>query len=66
MALGKVMSKGDEENLNLVTMSSVWELKAVVIKKSRFLCNSSVFMYGGQWRDQKRQYEIYNYAFIWP
>lgn len=36
VALGKVMSKGDEENLNLVTMSSVWELKAVVIKRADF------------------------------
>ena len=62
VALGKAISKGDEENLNLITVSSAWEQKVVVMKGADFCFHVK----GHQWRDQKRQHEIYNYAIIWP
>lgn len=42
VALGKAISKGDEENLNLITVSSVWEQKAVVMKEADF---SATFLF---------------------
>lgn len=32
VTVGKAISKADEKNLNLITVSSVWEQKAVVIE----------------------------------
>jgi len=42
VALDKATSKGDEENLNLVTVKSIWEQKAVVMKEADF---SATFLF---------------------